>query len=113
MNAQPRVPAAMPESVPARRLVELLSRIHPLVLVYDSHGVVRWMSDGFGERCGGKVGQIRVGSELPQLPGAERLAELRTHFEARGFLPNVRIDLDGRDGDRSHLEVSVLRLPET
>jgi len=112
MNASPHVPATMPESVPARRLVELLSRIHPLVLVYDARGVVRWMSDGFGARCGARTAQIRVGSLLPQLAGEERLTELRTRFEERGFLPNVRIDLDGTDGHASLFEVSVLRLPE-
>ena len=82
------------------------------MLVFDACGVVRWMSDGFRERCGGAGGRVRVGASLPQLPGEERLAELRTRFEARGFLPNARIDL-GEPGGPGPFEVSVLRLPET
>src|SRR5262245_8082264 len=108
MSASPRAPAALPESGPARRLVELLARIHPLVLVYDARGVVRWMSDEFRARC---ATGVRVGASLPQLPGEERLAELRTRFEARGFLPNVRIELAELGAGATPLEVSVLRLP--
>ena len=102
----------MPESGPARRLVELLSRIHPLVLVYDARGVVRWLSEDFRARCGAAGGRLCVGACLPELAAEELLAELRTRFDERGFLPNARIDLGGVAGP-SPLEVSVLRLPVT
>src|SRR5262245_12298648 len=113
MNAQPRTQAAIAESASARRVIDLLSRIHPLLLVYDAQGIVRWLSDGFGSLCSDARSWIGepLGSMLPKLAVEEQLAELRTRFEERGFLPSVRIDLETRAGRRP-LEISCLRLPE-
>jgi PAS domain S-box-containing protein len=115
MNAQPRTPAAIAESASARKLIELLSRIHPLLLVHDAQGTIRWMSDGFEALCDG--GRTRVGeplcSLLPKLPVEEELADLRSVFEARGFLPNVRIEVTRGAAAPRPIEVSVLRLPES
>jgi PAS domain S-box-containing protein len=114
MSAQPRTQPDIAESTSARRLVELLSRIHPLLLVYDARGILRWISEGFGPLC--PDGRAKVGlplrSLLPKLPVAQQIAELRSRFERRGFLPNVRLDLATHGGRRLPLEVSVLRLPE-
>ena len=115
MNAQPSTQAAIAESDSARRLIDLLSRIHPLLLVFDVRGTIRWMSEGFGSLCSGReeaVGQSLYAT-LPKLPIDEQLEELRSRFEERGFLPNVRLDLGPDDGERRPLEVSVLRLPES
>jgi two-component system sensor kinase FixL len=115
MNAQPCTQAAIADLTSARKLVELLSRIHPLILVYDARGVVRWTSDDFGSMCSDArtaVGQP-LRALLPKLPQGEQLEELRSRFEERGFLPNVRLDLEAPDGARRPLEVSVLPLPES
>src|SRR5262245_58727364 len=115
MNAQPRTQAATAETASARRVIDLLSRIHPLLLVYDAQGIVRWLSDGFGSLCSSDdrswIGQPLV-SMLPKLAVEEQLAELHTRFEERGFLPSVPIDLETRAGGRRPLEISCLRLPE-
>jgi PAS domain S-box-containing protein len=115
MNAQPCTQAAISEFTSARKLIELLSRIHPLLLVYDARGIVRWISDGYGSLC--SDAQAAVGqplrSLLPKLPQGEPLADLRRRFEERGFLPNVRLDFEPRAGTRRPLEVSVLPLPES
>src|SRR5262245_45497104 len=114
MNAQPRTQAAIAESTSARRLIELLSRIHPLLLVYDAEGIIRWMSEGFRSLCSetpSGVGQP-LGSVFPKLRVERQLAELHNRFRDRGFLPNARLDLEIRGGRRP-LEVSVLRLPES
>ena len=88
MNALPRTHAAIPDSAAARRLIELLSRIHPLLLVYDAGGTVRWVSDGFTALHRGE--QVAVGRPLcAMLPESNRLEELRSRFEQRGFLPNA------------------------
>jgi PAS domain S-box-containing protein len=114
MSAQPRTQAAIPETTTARRLIELLSRIHPLLLVYDAQGTLRWISDGFRALCSPRA---RVGQSLysmfPRLPIEEQLGSLRNRFEERGFLPNVRLELESERGARRPFEVSVLRLPES
>src|SRR5262245_15574631 len=115
MSAQPRTQAAIAESATARRLIDLLSRIHPLLLVYDAQGILRWMSDDFRSLYGGaapRIGQPLY-AILPRLPIEEQLAPLRSRFAERGFLPNVRLDLETERGVRRPLEVSVLRLPES
>src|SRR5262245_766206 len=115
MSAQPRTQAAIAESATARRLIDLLSRIHPLLLVYDAQGILRWMSDEFRSLYAGAAPRIEqpLYSMLPRLPIEEQLAPLRSRFAERGFLPNVRLDLETRRGRRRPLEVSVLRLPES
>jgi len=115
MNAQPRTQAAIAESASARRLIDLLSRIHPLLLVYDAQGIVRWLSDGFRSLCSDApswVGQP-LSSILPKFPVEEQLTGLRSRFRERGFLPNVRLELETRPGARRPFEVSCLRLPES
>jgi PAS domain S-box-containing protein len=115
MSAQPRTQAAIAESASARRLIEILSRIHPLLLVFDAQGILHWMSDGFRSLC--SDAPVRIGQPLypmlPRLPIEAQLAELRSRFEERGFLPNVRLELETPRGARRPLEVSVLRLPES
>jgi len=114
MSPQARTRAAIAESTAARRLIEMLARIHPLLLVYDARGTIRWISDGFAALCedaAHKVG-LPLDSLLPRLPVEEELDELRHRFEERGFLPNVRLDLTLHGGATRPLEVSVLRLPE-
>ncbi len=115
MSVQARTQAAMSDPTAARRLIDLLSRIHPLLLVYDARGTIRWQSDDFAALC--RSGECAVGrslcSMLPKLPVEEQLEALRSQFEERGFLPNVRLDMEPRDAERSPLEVSVLRLPES
>jgi len=114
MNLQSRTQPAIAESASARRLIEMLARIHPLLLVYDANWTIRWISDGFDALCvdaSHKVG-LPLASLLPRLPVEEQLAGLRSLFEERGFLPNVRLDLTTHDGATRPLEVSVLRLPE-
>src|SRR5262245_14979633 len=115
MSAQPRTQAAIAESATARRLIELLSRIHPLLVVYDAQGTLRWMSDAFRSLCSGSAPRIGqpLHAMLPRLPIEEQLAGLRSRFEERGFLPNVRLELETERGVRRPLEVSVLRLPES
>src|SRR5574342_105598 len=112
MSAQPRLQAAIADTTSARRLVELLSRIHPLLLVYDARGIVRWVSEGFGALW--SDAQAAVGHPLcALLPKLQVDGQLCNRFEERGFLPNVRLDLEPRPGERRPLEVSVLRLPES
>src|SRR5262245_63641117 len=107
MSALPRTPAAIAETTTPRRLVDLLSRIHPLLLVFDAQGLLRWISDEF--RALSSAGSPQIGqplySMLPRLPIEEQIAALRSRFEERGFLPNVRLDLETRRGRRRPLEV--------
>ncbi len=115
MSAQPCTQAAIADSTSAHKLIELLSRIHPLLLVYDARDTIRWVSEGFDSLC--PDAQAAIGrplrAMLPKLPRGGQIAELRSRFEERGFLPNVRLDLELRPGLRQPLEVSVLRLPES
>jgi PAS domain S-box-containing protein len=114
MHAQPRTQAAIADSTSAHRLIELLSRIHPLLVVYDARGTIRWVSEGFDSLCRdarSAVGQPLV-AMLPKLPQGSQLEKLRSRLDERGFLPNVRLDLELREGVRRPLEVSVLRLPD-
>ncbi len=115
MSAQPRTQAAIADSTSARKLVDLLSRIHPLLLVFDAQGILRWMSDAFRSLCGDSPARIGepLRSMLPRLSIEEQLGELRSRFEERGFLPNLRLELETHRGARRPLEVSVLRLPES
>jgi PAS domain S-box-containing protein len=115
MSAKPSTQAATAEAGSARRLIDLLSRIHPLLLVHDAQGSIRWVSEGFHALCSDARNRIGrpLGSLLPELGIAERIAEMRQRFEERGFLPNVRLELRTRRGERRPLEVSVLRLPES
>src|SRR5262245_24862867 len=107
MSAQPRTQAVVAETATPRKLIELLSRIHPLLLVFDAQGILRWISDEF--RALSSAGSPRIGeplySMLPRLPIEEQIAALRSRFEERGFLPNVRLDLETRRGRRRPLEV--------
>ena len=113
MSAQPRTQAAIADQSSARRIIEVLSRIHPLLLVYDARSTVRWISDGLGSLF--RDAQSAVGrplcAMLPKLPQGDQLEELRSRFEERGFLPSVRLELETRAGGRRPLEVSCLRLP--
>jgi PAS domain S-box-containing protein len=114
MSAQPRTQAAIADATSAHRLIELLSRVHPLLVVYDARGTIRWVSDGFDSQCSGArsaVGQSLV-AMLPKLPPGRQLEKLRRRLDERGFLPNVRLDLELREGVRRPFEVSVLRLPD-
>src|SRR5262245_53684450 len=115
MNAQPRTQAAIAESASARRLVDLLSRIHPLLLVYDAQGIVRWLSDEFRTLCSDAPSWVGrpLTSILPRFPVEEHFAGVRSRFGERGFLPSVGLELETRRGERRPLEVSVLRLPES
>jgi len=114
MSAQARTQPAIADSSVARRLIETLSRIHPLLVVYDSRGTIRWVSDGFGALCSDARHAIGrpLRAVLPKLPDREQLEELCSRFEDRGYLPNVRVDIEAHEGGRRPLEVSVLRLPE-
>jgi PAS domain S-box-containing protein len=112
MSAQSSTQAATAQ---AGSLIECLSRIHPLLLLFDAQGTIRWTSPGLAALC--PEGRSRVGaplaSLLPALSSGKPIAELRQRFEARGFLPNARLELRTRRGNSRLLEVSVLRLPES
>lgn len=114
MSAQPCTQAAIEDCNSARRLIEILARIHPLLVVHDAQGTIRWMSDGFCSLCNEAQGAVGrpLGAMLRQLPDGEQLEELCGCFGERDFLANLRVDLESREGVHRPLEASVLRLPE-
>src|SRR5512134_3957486 len=109
MSAQPRTQAAIADSTSARRLIECLARIHPLLVVHDAQGTIRWMSDGFGSLCSDAQGAVGrpLRAMLRKLPDGEQLEELCGCFGERDFLANLRVDLEAREGVRRPLEASV------
>jgi PAS domain S-box-containing protein len=101
------------ERIPARTLLEALTKIYEFVFVTDSGCRVLWRSDGLVELCGGD--RFRVGCEvknlLPFLPGftrPEQAFELRSRLRRDGFLTNAVIELSKEDGASIPIEVNVV-----
>ena len=119
-NTVPQLPArrgaddAQPfDRIPARTLLEALSKIYEYALVTDSSGRVLWRSDGLVELCGGE--RFRMGCEvktlLPLLPGftrPEQAFELRSRLRRDGFLTKAVIELSNEDEESVPIEVNVV-----
>jgi PAS domain S-box-containing protein len=110
MNAQELSDTQLIDGIPALKLLEGLARLYQLVLVVDRHGRVTWMSNELGVLCG-EAG-FHIGRDartlFPKLPKPEQAFALSSQLRARGFLSNMRVDLNGKQGETIPAEVSIL-----
>jgi len=101
------------ERIPARTLLEALTKIYEYVFVTDSGGKVLWRSDGLVELCGGDRFQVgcEVKTLLPFLPGftrPEQAFELRSRLRRDGFLTNAVMELANEGAASVPIEVNVV-----
>jgi PAS domain S-box-containing protein len=110
MNAEELTTTQLIDGIPTLKLLEGLARLYQLVLVVDSHGRVTWMSNELGVLCGDA--EFHIGRDVrtlfPKLPKPEQAFAIRFQLRERGFLSNMRVDLDGKQGATIPTEVSIL-----
>jgi PAS domain S-box-containing protein len=102
------------DEIPAVRFADGFSRLYRYVLVIDSAGCIRAMSNAFGDLCRGS--ETRVGQDLRSLSSLvtrpEQASALRTHLRESGSLAGARVEITGVDGAPTTIEFSVLPLSD-
>jgi len=88
------------EGVLTREMLEGMSRLHDLVLVFDGSGRIVWVSESLEKLCGS--GTQLLGSPwtalLPRVPDPDYSMQLGKLLCERGHLDSVRLPLTRPDG---------------
>ncbi|MEM7410621.1 MAG: ATP-binding protein [Myxococcota bacterium] len=100
------------EGIPADRLLEALSRIHPWILVIDEQRRVLWVSEGLSDLDG--LDDFRPGvdarSFLSRLPRPEQVFPLRSSLRGRSHLESVPLELRASDGRPIDVDLDLVRI---
>jgi two-component system sensor kinase FixL len=100
------------DDVPAVRFSDAFSRLYRYVLVTDSVGCIRAMSNALGELCRGSEAHVGLDARklMPLVASPEQGAALRKELRERGCLASSRVDIAEPGSAPATFEFSVLPL---